>query len=239
MLNESLVLEFVKAELGFPFQPLEFEDENILHHIQKFTIPTFSHYAPQKKKMNLSFLNDKLKVPGRANEFYLMEPEGGEILNVVDVYYNQSDLIIHGHPPMGSFSQIGLRNWALDVHTSMTQKMFSNWDYTHEFSHPNQLRISPTPTPTFNHATIEYERMQPEDFRGIQNDLRTLFLELCLADTMMRIGRLRKRYGDGLLRTPFGEIPLSAEILDEGKELRSSIIEKLEKATPNVIIDFG
>jgi len=26
MLNENLVLDYVKAELGFPFQPLEFEE---------------------------------------------------------------------------------------------------------------------------------------------------------------------------------------------------------------------
>jgi len=239
MLNESLVLEYVKAELGFPFQPLEFDDKTILEHIQKFTIPTFSHYSPQKKKMSLSFNNTRAQVEGRRNEYYLEEPHGLEILNVVDVLFNQSGLIIHGHPPMSSFSQIGLRNWALDVETSMTQKMFSTWDYTHEFEHPNIIRISPVPTPTFSRCTIEYERMQPIDFRGIDNDLRTPFLELALADTMIRIGRIRKRYGDGQLRTPFGEIPLSAEILDEGKEKRREVIEQLEKATPNVIIDFG
>jgi len=239
MLNENLVLDYVKGELGFPFQPLEFEDRDILEHIQKFTIPTFSHYSPQKKKMDLNFLVERNKVAGRSNEYYLFEPNGVEILNVVDVYFSQSDLIIHGHPPIGSMSQLGLRNWALDVHTSMTQKMFSTWDYTHEFEHPNIIRISPSPAPTFNHATIEYERMQPKDFRGIDNDLRDYFLRLALADTMLRIGRVRKRYGDGVLRTPFGEIPLSAEILDEGKELRREVIEQLEKATPNIIVDFG
>jgi len=189
--------------------------------------------------MDLNFLVDRNKVAGRSNEFYLFEPNGIEILNVVNVYFGQSDLIIHGHPPIGAMSQIGLRNWALDVTTAMTQKMFSTWDYTHEFEHPNIIRISPNPAPTFNHATIEYERMQPIDFRGIDNDLRDPFLRLALADTMLRVGRVRKRYGDGVLRTPFGEIPLSAEILDEGKELRREVIELLEKATPNIIIDFG
>lgn len=239
MLNESLVLEYVKAELGFPFQPLEFDDSEILKYIQNFTIPTFSHYAPQKQKMNLSFINPRSQVPGRSNEFYLEEPNGIEILNVVGMYLDQSNYIIHGHPPISSFSQKGLEQWALDVHTSMTQKMFSMWDYTYEFSHPNILRISPTPTPTYNNCAIEYERMQPKDFRGIPNDLRTLFLELCLADTMIRVGRVRKRYGDGQLRTPFGEIPLSAEILEEGKEKRREVIEMLEKCTPNLVIDFG
>lgn len=239
MLNEHLVLDYVKTELGFPFQPLELEDKDILEFIQKFTIPTFSHYSPEKKKMDLNFLVERNKVAGRANEFYLFEPNGIEILNVVGVYYDNSNYIIHGHPPMGAMSQNGLKEWALSVHTAMTQKMFSSWDYTNEFFHPNILRISPTPTPTFKHCTVEYERMQPKDFRGISNDLRDYFLRLALSDTMIRIGRIRKRYGDGVLRTPFGEIPLSAEILDEGREMRREVIEQLEKATPNIIIDFG
>ena len=239
MLNEHLVLDYIKGELGFPFQPLEFKDNDILTHIQKFTVPTFSHYAPQKRKVFLNFKNKKLKVSGRANEYYIEDPQGIEILNVIDVYFSQSDYIIHGHPPIGPMSQQGLRSWALSTETSMMNKMFSSWDYTHEFDHPNILTIFPVPTPTFNGCTVEYERMQPKDFSGVPNDLQDLFYRLALADTMLRIGRVRKRYGDGQLRTPFGEIPLSSEVLEEGKELRREVIEQLEKFKPNIVIDFG
>jgi hypothetical protein len=88
--------------------------------------------------------------------------------------------------------------------------------------------------------TVEYERMQADDFREVPNSLQVLFLELCLADVMISLGRIRKRYGGGNLRTPFGEIPLESDIFDEGKTKKSEIIEKLERLfIPNIVIDHG
>jgi hypothetical protein len=56
----------------------------------------------------------------------------------------------------------------------------------------------------------------------------------------MVIGRIRKRYGGGNLRTPFGEIPLEGDIYEEGKEMKREILEKLERLfVPNVRVDFG
>jgi len=54
------------------------------------------------------------------------------------------------------------------------------------------------------------------------------------------IGRIRKRYGGGNLRTPFGEIPLEADIYEEGKELKREQLEYLERLwVPSVRIDHG
>ena len=33
-----------------------------------------------------------------------------------------------------------------------------------------------------------------------------------MSDIMIQIGRVRKKFGDGVIRTPFGEIPLGSEI---------------------------
>jgi hypothetical protein len=66
------------------------------------------------------------------------------------------------------------------------------------------------------------------------------FLDLVLADVMMKIGRIRKKYGSGGLKTPFGDINLSDEIYDEGKEKRAEVIEKLTAGSlTNVVISFG
>ena len=88
--------------------------------------------------------------------------------------------------------------------------------------------------------TVEYERMQAADFSGVPNEWQRIFQELCLADIMIIIGRIRKKYGDGTLRTPFGEIPVGSEILEEGKEKRRELLEKLQaNLIPNVRINFG
>jgi hypothetical protein len=116
--------------------------------------------------------------------------------------------------------------------------MFSSWDKTFEFRSPNILRISPVPT-TGNYCTVEYERMQPEDLRDIPNEHQILFCKLALADTMIQIGRIRKKYG-GQIRTPFGEIPLDADVYEEGKELKQQCLDKMERLyLPNVSVDFG
>jgi hypothetical protein len=240
MLNDSKVLNYVKRNLGFPFMHLEWSDQEILEYIREDTIREWSYYIPDIKKMPLNPQLESNKVPGRTNEFFLYEPDGREILNIKDIYFDQGNLYALGHPPFGVFTEFELRDWSLRVSQAMTTKMFSSWDYTFEFQHPNIVRISPYPVQDMQVMTVEYERMSQDDFSEIPNDLHKYFLELSLADVMIALGRIRKRYGGGNLRTPFGEVPLDSDIFDEGKTMRSEVIEKLERLfIPNVIIDHG
>ena len=240
MLDDSRVLNYIKRNLGFPFMHLEWEDKEILEYVKDATIREWSYYVPDVKKMNLNLQLDSTKVPGRVNEFYLSEPDGREILNIKELYFDQGELYALGHPPFGVFTHFELRDWALRVEQAMQTKMFSSWDYTFEFTHPNVVRISPYPFNNVRSVTVEYERMQASDFREVPNDLQVLFLEMALADVMIALGRIRKRYGGGNLRTPFGEIPLESEIFDEGKQKKTEVIEILERLfIPNVRVDFG
>lgn len=239
MLNVNRVLEYIKAELGHPILNIELSDDDIVHHITTFSIREFSRYVPDNKKvMYLNLLLEANQVPGIQNKFYLTEPDGLEILNVSDVYYSSANLVFHGHPPIGPLSLGELKNFILDVETAMMVKLYSSWDYTHEFIHPNILRISPVPS-GMDYVLVEYERMQPADFSGIPNDLQHPFTEFCLADIMIRIGRIRKKFG-GQMRTQFGEIPLNDDIFEEGKEKKRELLDKLEAmSVPNVRIDIG
>jgi hypothetical protein len=240
MLNDARVLNFIKKNLGFPFMQVEWSDEEILENAKMETLREWSYYVPDVKKMNVNTQLEANQVPGRINEFYLNEPEGREILNVVDIYFDQGNLYALGHPPLGVFTMGEIPDWALQVNNAMTTKMFSSWDYTFEFQHPNIVRISPYPFNELRFMTVEYERMQADDFREVPNSLQMLFLEMALADVMINIGRIRKKYGGGNLRTPFGEIPLDSDIFDEGKAKKTEIIEKLDRLfTPNIIIDHG
>lgn len=239
MLNSTRVLNYVKDNLGFPFMHLEWDDDKILEYVKAYTVREFSHYFPEVRVLSVNLLLDSNAVPGRSNEFYINDPEGREILTVTEIYFDEGNLLIFGHPPLGAFSLGDLKQWALDVSVAGMVKMFSSYDYTHEFKHPNVVRISPVPN-NVQWVAVEYERMQSDDFRGVPNDLQQFFLELCLADVMIAIGRIRKRYGGGNLRTPFGEIPLESEIFEEGKEKKREILEKLTIGSyTNVIVDFG
>jgi len=145
MLDDSRVLNYIKKNLGFPFMHLEWSDKEILSYVKEDTIREWSYYVPDVKKLALNLNLDSSKVPGRVNEFYINEPDGREILNIVDLYFDQGNYYALGHPPLGVFTHGELRDWALRVETSMQTKMFSSWDYTFEFKHPNIVRISPYP----------------------------------------------------------------------------------------------
>jgi len=238
MLNQQKVLNYIKSELGFPFMHLEWEDDKIIEFFTEHTLPEFSHYQPDINRMNLNLLLDANKVPGRSNEWYLNEPKGREIYNVIDIYLSQGDSILLGHPPIGVLSHGELGEWALAVTTSMTTKLFSDYDHTFEFMHPNKVRISSIPLNESN-VTVEYERMHATDLGTIPNEIQFFFKQMAMADIMIAIGRIRKRYG-GNMRTPFGEIPLEAEVYEEGKELKREVKEKLENTLlTNVLIDHG
>ena len=237
MLNTNRLLSYIKGELGFPHVQIELSDEEILEHITEFTLREFSFYSPEKKKVNLNLDLDANKVPGRSNEFYITETEGLEILNVVEVYPTQSEYLIHGMRPLGPLSHFELREWALSNEMAMQLKMFSSFDTTFEFTHPNIVRISPVPNHMGN-VIIEYERMQNPDLSGVNNEYQWVFMELSLADIMIKLGRIRKKYQD--IKTPFGEIPLNQEVGDEGKEKKREILEKLNLGPiMNVIVDHG
>jgi len=239
MLTPTRVLEYIKTQLGHPFVNIELDDDKISDYISEYTLREISLYIPNLKRTYLDFSSAE-KVPGRTNEYYLEEDEGLEIMGVRDLYFNRSDFAFFNHPFFGPFSLSDLSHWALNVEQSMMIKTFSDFDYTFEFTPPNILRISQSIITSSPGCTVEYETIQPPDFSGIPNDLQMEVMEYCLADIMILLGRIRKKYGDGQLRTPFGEIPLGSDILEEGKEKKRDIKEKFERFSyPNIIIDHG
>ena len=240
MLTQSEVVSYIKTNLGWPFMHLELEDDKIIEYVTTNTLKEFTYYVPQVWKVSVNLESNINKVDSIQNEFYIHDPQGLEILNVVDIYMTSGELMLHGHPPLGPMSSGELKEWALNVHNSMTVKMFSSFDYTFEFRHPNIVRISPTPRTNTGSIIIEYEREQPKDLSGVPNDLHEYYKKLALADIMIVLGRIRKRYGGGSLRTPWGEIPLEAEIFEEGKEMKREVLETLERLyIPNIRIDHG
>ncbi len=241
MLNQAEVLRYVKDNMAFPFQTIEWDDEKILQYVDDNTRKEFSYYHPQDNQflpLNTDLASNI--VPGHQNRYYMTEPCGLEIYNVVEMYMNGSEYYVYGHPPLGPMSHGEIQNWAAATEMALTTKQFGTFDYTFEFTHPNIIRISPVTAGTLGTVILEYEREQPSDLSGIRNDLHMYFKKMALADVMIAVGRIRKRYGGGNLKTPFGEIPLESDILEEGKEMKREVLEVLERLyIPNIHFDHG
>ena len=238
MLSQNRVLNYVKDNLGFDFMTLELTDEQIVNYFTTYTLRTFSEYFPDVVRLGVNLLLESNQVPGRSNEYYINDTEGLEILSVKEFYFDESDLLVNGHPPLGPFTVGELQGLALDVANAGMLKMFSNFDRTFEFIHPNKVRVSPIPN-NMNYITVEYERIHRPDLSTVNNEFQVIFCDLAMSDIMIMIGRVGKRYG-GTTRTPFGEIPLQSDIFEEGKELKRELIEKLKIGShANIDIDFG
>ncbi len=237
MLNMSRVLNYIKTNLGFPFQTLELEDDTVTDYIKEYTLRTWSQYFPEKKKMSLDLQDATLLAESRQNEFYLEEPSGLEMLNVIDILFPASRWYAMGHPPIGTFTFGDIEYFSLNALKAADAMQFSDWDYTFEFIHPNIVRISPDPTHNA-YCVVEYECMQTSDLSGISNDLQMYFCRLALADIKIVIGSSRKKYGT--IRTPFGEINVDAELATEGKEERTTLLEQLSSGSHyNIVFDIG
>ena len=239
MLTQGKVLNYIKGSLSFPHSELELSDDQITDKIINQSLVEFSYYSPEVKNGVLDCTNENLKVSGIQNEFYISDDQGLELLNVIQVFPTASDYWIHGHPVVGAMTFGQLQDFALSTFQAMTTKQFSPYDITFEFKHPNILRISPVSSLN-NTFVYSYERMHNPDLSGIPNELQMIFMKFAMADVMITVGRIRKKYGDGRLTTPFGDIPLDVGIFDEGKELKREIVEKLEMGPLlNVVFDVG
>lgn len=239
MLNSNRVLNYVKNNLAFPYQFVELTDEQIIEYIQTYTIPEFSYYIPDTTTTPLNLNLDANKVPGKGNEYYITDDQGLEILNVKNIYFSQTNYLVSGHPPLGPLSFGELLPWAIDTEVANMVRVYSQWNYTFEFHSPNRVRISPVPS-SEGTITIEYERVHSSTFSTIPNDMQIFFQELCLADIMILIGRIRKKYSDGNLQSPFGAIPLNSEIFDEGNTKKRDLIDKLTSGSlPNIVLSHG
>lgn len=236
MLTWSFVLDRIKDELGLPFQQLERSDEEIVDYLKRNAVKKYSLYFPAKRRLYLDTTDSNYQVPNRTGEYFLVEPDNRTILNIVELYQNMSSSLILGHPWIGVFNYDSIPDYALDVHKANTTRLFSIYDYTHEFIPPNIIRITPKYT---GDCTVEYECEIDPELTDIRPDMEDYFIELCVAMFMRQIGRIRRKFSN--IATPFGEIQLNAEeIFSEGEQRYNEIIEKFESGTLlNVIFDRG
>lgn len=236
MLTWSFILQRIKEELSLPFQVLEKSDEEIIDYCKRNSLKTFEQYFPDKNRITLNCADDRIKVPGRVSEFYIIEPDEREILGVIDFIPTMGPLLMNNHPWLGPFSYGEIENWALKTYQAGLLNQFSNFKYNYEFIPPNQLRISPQ----FNgNCVVEIERSHDLELSTIPPTIQNTFVNLCIGQFLMMIGRIRKKYSS--YSTPFGNIELSGDdLFNDGKEIYDRTIDEMKMGSlPNVVFHSG
>lgn len=236
MISWDFVLQRVKEEIAWPFQVIERSDEEWVDYLKRNALKKFSRFFPAKERITIDSTNPDTKVPNRIGEYFMVDPDNRQILNILQYYPTMGHLLILGHPYVGVFNYESMPDYALATNKANDLEKFSPYNYTYEFIPPNIFRI----TPDFQGRwVVEYERMISDELEDIRPELEDDFIELCLGMVMMNIGRIRKRYTN--IATPFGSIDLNSEdFFSEGKEMVDKLFEKFDRmCLPTVIFDRG
>ena len=238
MLSMSKVLYYIKTMLGHPHVVIEKSDAEMEMHIKLFALNEFSKYIPSIHELPLRRGDPTVRIKDNENTYILKDPDGCDILNVVAVLQEESSMFLYGYPWFAEINSIdNVATQLLMVDEAETREMFSRGHMTFNFMPPNKVRIYPAVDDSYDKFLIRYERVQPETLSEIPPEFQQEFLTLCLADVMIMCGNIRNKYQN--ISTPFGEIPLNAELGSKGEEIKTNILTELRKQPPNILLDIG
>lgn len=235
MLSHQKVLYYIKRQLGFPHVGIELSDDDIEMEIKMFVVPEFSKYIPHENELSVD-TNDPEVQTESENVFKIFDPDGCSILNVEKVIYDEGELLFHGYPYTNPYAgQDEVTQYVQKMDEAETEMLYSGGAKTFKFIQPNKIRIYPYKM-TPETMVIRYERTHPEDLSTIPVEFETEFLNLSLAHIMIICGNIRNKYQT--ISTPFGDIPLNADIRERGETIKQTIIDKLNLLPPNILIDI-
>lgn len=227
------VLYYIKRQLGFPHVGIELSDDDIEMEIKMFVIPEFSKYVPHENEVVLDTEDPEVQTES-SNVYKIFDPDGCSIMNVQKVIFDGNDLYSRGYPFTDPYASAELAmTYVQKIDEVETAMIFSGAATTFKFIQPNKIRIYPTVASKY--ITVRYERTHPEDLSTIPAEFETEFLNLALAHIMIICGSIRNKYQT--ITTPFGDIPLNADIRERGETIKQNIIDKLNQLPPNILID--
>lgn len=238
MVTWQKTLTYVKANLALPSTFIENTDNQIKEYLNITALSEFSSYFPDWERVPVYPADDHYQVSGKTTQYYFYDEEDLDIIGIKDCYFQMDNEVFSGHPLVGPYSMEHYKWFSLAVFKSKLFKKYSDFDRVFKFIQPNIIEIFPANLGD-NSFVVEYERKQPEDLSKIPQALEMIFMDLCLAHQMIKIGNLRSMYGDGNIDTPFGNIPLNGENLRQrGEDLRTKIVDIMkEESIPDMLIE--
>jgi hypothetical protein len=211
MLNTTYVLRHLERKLGFKFNELEIDSEEIMDTLREETLVTFSKFFPYQVNSEIS---DATKLETASNEYYINTDF--QILNVARVYDNTTMYAGGGLLPYtGNMMDPMSRQFTADA-MSMNKNPL-----VYEFFHPNILKISPA-LYVMRETKILLNCVHPDHFATIPTNLQSEFLKLALYDIKETLFQIRRRFAN--LQTAYGNIELFIDDLQEATQLKTDML---------------
>lgn len=228
MLSMSKVLYYIKVKMGYPHVIIEKSDDEMETYIKMFTLQEFSMYVPDEAELALLTDRDRIEDADVRNSFRLIDAKGLSILSVKAVIQSEGMAIMHGQPYEGPYlAYDALPEYAMLLQIEDTKEKYSRASVHYEFMPPNVLRLFPgSKRSAESKYIVRYDRIHTETLETIPVEYEMDFMNMCLADIMMICGSIRNKYQN--ISTPFGDIPINAEISTAAMEIKAAIITKLQ-----------
>jgi len=216
MLTMTDTIRYIEANIGYKFRDIEIDDNEIMDAIINHTLPVFSSYFPCQYR---KFLTPCDRVPDTMNQFFIdsTDPqEPYEILGVSQIYvgdYNNlgyDTSMILGYNYASGFSNIFANLGRMAINPVVF-----------EFIPPNRVEIRPNSYKT--NFLIELKVVHPPHLRTIHPGMEEYFKRLALYDIQIYLYNIRSRFQT--LNTPFGQIDLNLDILNDAFSKREELLE--------------
>lgn len=223
-LNPSAILQDIENGLGFGFNELELDPNQILATIRRKSLPVFSKYYPFIVYWLLDTASNNYKVPGNDNRYYIkIKNMDNAVLGVSEVFLSNNyfgDIAGLGYTSAISTNGSEAQLIADILSNSRVPITFKN------FYEDNSFAIYPGGYTNTN-LLVKVKVVHNKDFSSIPLNMREYFLELALYDVQESLLPLRRRFAN--IRSALGDIELFIQDLDEAKDKRKELIETFRR----------
>lgn len=234
--NENTVLDYVKQTLGVPFNIIEFSDEELINNIilNHNYLKEFSQYFPKEERIELNMENnqstiiEKLKTTNPEKyEKYKRQPElsnrwvldvDNEILGVRKIISSSSNEVLAFYSDVINYGN------PVDFATTQMTRSLVEQPMTHIFYYPNIVEVKGYPKNRIMTAVLDV--VHDNDLSSIPSTLHHSYNKLCLYNTASALLGIRYKYAN--MSTPFGELNLNIEYLQQLADKKQELIQEFK-----------
>ena len=220
MLNSTKVIRYIESHLGYKLTDLELRHDEILEYIRMFSLQTYSKYFPYITSVNI---RTQERLETGYNRIHL-NLNGLEILTVNRIVTANIDYV----DPSIITTTTYMTDTYTQINQSDTASMMRN-PITWRFYPPDVLEVYPA-TLALDTAQIFVNCIHPEHFGTIEASMEEQFLKLALLDAKTCLYQLRHRFAN--LETPYGNIELFIDDLQDAESKKEELIEYWRKMAP-------
>lgn len=219
-LNSTSILRYIEKRLGYKFEDLEIDSEDIIENIYQESLPTFSKSFPYMVRHLINPYNDL--VPTFKNRYYIKLEEPFICFGINKVFLS-NDMIGDDLVGMQTINTGSSYQSQLMADMISACRVPVTFDY---FNEDNSVEIYPN---SITNAKIltECKCVHFKDFSTIPFTLMEEFKKLAFYDTEIALLPLRKRFSN--LSTAFGNIELFIGELEEADSKRTELLELWRK----------